>query len=681
MKQCITSLTIRLTLLFSIIGALFACNFDTGKSAEGGTSGTGIVRAAGLAKGTITGFGSVVAGGIRFDTDGATVDFNGESGTVDQLEVGMIVVVKGEVDTATFTGLAETVEFSFNVLGAIDVVDTDTRSIIAVGQRVIFDERTSFVNTDADSLAEGDIIAVSGLVDSNGTVLASYIEKLVTTPLVSTLQGLVGDLDLDASTFKIGDQTFDFSSAQLINMPNGLTEEGILIRVTLSGETGGAGQNEEKIFLVSSVEKVGSPLTGPPIELVSIEGIVTQALSGDQFFLGGSSVLVDDATEYVNGTRNDIAVDTVLRVEGHVNTDELLVATRITFTPKSLGIIEAIVDEINSAQNTIKLLGKTVLVDNFTVMLDKSDANIREFSLANISVGDRVVVNIEDTSAGVIASRVERVNTTTDPSVAIEGPVDAPISDPVFSIAGTTVDTTALEDNLGFSEGDIHPITRAGFFSAIQPGMVARATGTFTSGVFSPDKVTIVHCCHFGFYPAPGVFVGSTDVMFTWDGSLNTDANSTNVNATLSSPSTFFAWSWQAREVRIFGPGEYVFDTGLDWMESTQFGTTNLGGKLIRLTVGPGQLGAHMLMDWGPDVIGSPCGKDGCNIDIAVLWDVNGVYTGSTGISDDLGAKGQIFNLASVDGDGDGVPGFAMVEYWFQGVNVVFNLNITSPPQ
>ena len=68
---------------------------------------------------------------------------------------------------------------------------------------------------------------------------------------------------------------------------------------------------------------------------------------------------------------------------------------------------------------------------------------------------------------------------------------------------------------------------------------------------------------------------------------------SNNVNATLSTNATIAGETSRAQDVRIFGPGSYVFIP--DWIRSlsTNFGTTNLGGTPLNLTVGAGQIGMH----------------------------------------------------------------------------------------
>src|SRR3989338_5821705 len=55
---------------------------------------------------------------------------------------------------------------------------------------------------------------------------------------------------------------------------------------------------------------------------------------------------------------------------------------------------------------------------------------------------------------------------------------------------------------------------------------------------------------------------GNNDTTFTWDETLRTAlVTDGTYNATLSSPTPFFGKIWTAKNVNIYGPGTYVFDS------------------------------------------------------------------------------------------------------------------------
>jgi hypothetical protein len=157
--------------------------------------------------------------------------------------------------------------------------------------------------------------------------------------------------------------------------------------------------------------------------------------------------------------------------------------------------------------------------------------------------------------------------------------------------------------------------------------------------------------------PTGDLVGGADDIFFSWNGSLYTTNDPANQAPNMSMgsalPQPFFGFPWSAHDIRAFGPGDYTF-------------TTSRGGTL-NLHVDPDQIGAHMLFDWSTNL----------NIDVVLAWDLNGVFVGSNGTADDLGAKGKSFALASIDADGDGLPGVPMADGPFKGFNANFNIKLT----
>lgn len=166
---------------------------------------------------------------------------------------------------------------------------------------------------------------------------------------------------------------------------------------------------------------------------------------------------------------------------------------------------------------------------------------------------------------------------------------------------------------------------------------------------------------------------GTNDVTFTWDGTVFT-SNSDYTgpggasNATLASSTPFNGVPWFAHTVQIFGPGTYTFASG--------------AGDLT-MTVSQGQLGAHMLFDWGPST----------NIDVVVVWGQgaafsncesnaqfgaegtsNCLYTGPTNTAGNT--VSTVWDLVSTDDDGDGTLGVPMVpnDGPFASYNANFNV-------
>ncbi len=69
--------------------------------------------------GSITGLGSVIVNGIRYDDSGASISLNGASGSPDALKLGMVVRIQGgAVTAATLPGGLATATASSIVCGS-----------------------------------------------------------------------------------------------------------------------------------------------------------------------------------------------------------------------------------------------------------------------------------------------------------------------------------------------------------------------------------------------------------------------------------------------------------------------------------------------------------------------------------------------------------------------------------
>ena len=196
---------------------------------------------------------------------------------------------------------------------------------------------------------------------------------------------------------------------------------------------------------------------------------------------------------------------------------------------------------------------------------------------------------------------------------------------------------------------------------------------------------------------------GAIDVVVTWDQESTTDVASTDFNMTIVSanPTPFKGFPWFAHHVRTFSEGSYQIDTTCTTTQ-LETGIAACNGYLpltgpptvqteserfVTLNVGPGQIGAHMLFNWGATNPGSVCGLANCNIDVGIVWDQNEQWTDpdpSSAKTNTLyfGRPGEIgpapdasWDLVSTDPDGDLINGIKMVDGPFRGFNANFNFN------
>lgn len=175
------------------------------------------------------------------------------------------------------------------------------------------------------------------------------------------------------------------------------------------------------------------------------------------------------------------------------------------------------------------------------------------------------------------------------------------------------------------------------------------------------------------------VFGGTNDIIFNWDQSLNTAESDLNFNMKISSegPWPFFDFVWSAHHTRAFGPGTYSFDSGCTVAEvettGCPAGSAANTGPAVTMTVGAGQVGAHILFDWS-----SSKNIDVVNVwNIDAVWDrhgdtdlINKLYDGEAGLAPD---PLKPWKLVSTDVNGDDVNGSPMVDGPFGGFYANFN--------
>lgn len=173
-----------------------------------GSGGTGITPMASV--GTVSGFGSIIVNGTRYDISTARMLLADATA----LKLGMTVNVFGSVEPSLAQGTATLVVSAADLRGTVAALDAG---------RGTFDVLTLHVSTDAATvyagglaslagLANGSIVQVYGVPGGNGALHATRIERLA-APAELVVAGTVTGLDTRAATFRIGSLTVRFGSA------------------------------------------------------------------------------------------------------------------------------------------------------------------------------------------------------------------------------------------------------------------------------------------------------------------------------------------------------------------------------------------------------------------------------------------------------------------------------------
>ena len=469
---------------------LIGCGGSGGSSTGGttaGIDGTGSPSPiAVVSAGTVTGFGSVIVNGVRFETASASFTIDGQPGTQSELAVGDFVIVKGELDdNDSSQGTAQSITFDDVVEGPIAAVDSLTSTLTVLGQTVHVTPDTSFDDSiqpqSLAGFAVNDVVEISGLVASDGSVTATRIEPKLNA-VEFELTGLVVNHNGVDMTFNINSQIIDYSSAMLMDFDNGMIDDGDLVEVRASTVLGGNGE-----LLVTRVEFKGEAISGDNGDLAELEGFITRFNGITDFDVAGFPVTTSGNPLIEGGIVADLGLDIKVEVEGSLE-GGVLVATKIDIRRSNAVRAIALVDSVNAANSSFVMLGITIKVDTQTRLEDKSTLDVETFSIADLTVSDYVEVRgieFPADSGEILAGRLEREDV--DNNTELQGFVEVgSVADPSFSILGVSV---ATNGSTVFRDINDVVIDSATFFATAE-GQLVKVDGTeITDTAISANQV------------------------------------------------------------------------------------------------------------------------------------------------------------------------------------------------
>jgi cytochrome c-type biogenesis protein CcmE len=403
---------------WALLGFLLVLMSCSSNSNGGGTGGTGSPV---VAFGTITAFGSIVVNGIEFDIADATITLNGQSGTATDLQLGQVVTVRGTLAPGDAVGKADRVVFENNARGPIDSIDLDVSSLVVLGQTVRVDNRTQFGGTPSLSgLGVGNIVALSGFVDADGELRATRVDKTqdaFTPDIEIEATGTIADLNEVNQTFMLNRLRVDFSAAQLLNFTGGRLQNGQFVDVTSL-------QNVvDSVLRADRVEVKTVGIQGNTGEAVELQGIITRVISADTFVVNGQPVQITPDTVFERGTRDNIAENVAVEVEGVFAADGLIVVGEV---------------ELGAG---IKLRGFITRVTSLTSFeVDDQPVQITPDTMFEGALADNLKPGILVEIEGFF--RQEGVFTATEIGFLLQGLITRVTAADTFVVDGTTVQIT-----------------------------------------------------------------------------------------------------------------------------------------------------------------------------------------------------------------------------------------------
>jgi hypothetical protein len=280
--------------------------------------------------GSVSGFGSVFVNGIEWFTESAVVTLDGVAGSESDLRLGMVVEVRGLPLPDDATAEALSVEFDDAIQGPVEAIaetSPTSRTLQVLGQTVILDaDDTRFDDSDPGSgfqlhsVAVGDVLEVSGLLDGAAAIHATWVRRLGSLALGVTpveLEGVVSGWS-EGEGFELGAVAVEFGPGTDLSELAGALADGLPVEVE--------GVLVEPALVLA--DRVG-PSQAPPREIAgfSLEGIVSGFASLADFRVAGQPVDAS-AASFLPADPSFVSDGARVEVEGPI-VDGVLIAEEV----------------------------------------------------------------------------------------------------------------------------------------------------------------------------------------------------------------------------------------------------------------------------------------------------------------------------------------------------------------
>lgn len=336
----------------------------------------GAANAESFTTGPITGFGSVIVGGVRFDDTTAIVI--SEDGVVlrgYRFRLGQVLEIDaGRINRAEMRSVALRIALGGALVGPVSNVDSAGSTVTLLGQTVLITSSTVFDTSIVGGLGgvtAGGVYEVHGLFDpANRRFVATRVD---TAPGATEyrLRGVVSELDTTAKTFKIGSELINYAGVPNADVPTALAN-GQLVRVRLqTTQVNGA--------WVATALRHGVRAIEPRPE-VHVEGVINAYTSPQAFEVNGLKVDASNA-RFPDGQAG-VVLGARVEVEGAI-VNGVLVATEVSLRERRDPMLRLL--EFRGEMSNLNTTAKTFALRGLTISYAGSVTyrNGTEASLAN----------------------------------------------------------------------------------------------------------------------------------------------------------------------------------------------------------------------------------------------------------------------------------------------------------
>jgi len=320
----------RRTALLTLTGAalhLTGCGGGGGGGLAGLTSGgTG---GGSFTSGTITGLGSIIVNGIRYDDSAASVVSRDDSTpSARALKLGMVVSIQGSAVTpaATPTAIAEATASRISVgsewQGPIDALGNTTLTVFGLTVDTLASTVFEGAALQFSELLSNHYVEVYGYLDTTtGHLQATRIESSTTQPAQYRLSGVVSAKASDQATFQIG-STRMVLAAQIEQPAAWNNGDVVRVQLNTTPQTGVA----DTLWTATRLQLLSSPLLEFEIDdddEAEIHGTITAFVSNQSFQVNGIPVNASSAS--ISGT---LGLGVRVEIKGTVSA-QIVVAEKV----------------------------------------------------------------------------------------------------------------------------------------------------------------------------------------------------------------------------------------------------------------------------------------------------------------------------------------------------------------
>lgn len=480
MKTCMSGFKTA-SLGAALLLALAGCSGGGGVSSSNSTSSstTSGTPVANATNSVITGeiqtfeLSGFVMAGLNVDDTSANIVINQTSSTDSNLKNSMVFSSTGNISGTSISLGTNTM----TVQGLVGVVSANSMNAIGLGGTMTVDGQTVYASPETAAVSNLDLstsgvpvnsyLEISGYADGAGKFYATWMKVIASTYTSGdqAISGVISSLSTGATTFQIGGETVNYSSATL---PGIALSDGQYVQVySNTAPSSATTMSAASVSLINS----GVHQFGPSGNPVLAEGVITSANSGSDFFLNGMEVKTSSSTKIEDLLNNTLSGSNIttgatdhdkIIVQGKVDSNNILQATLIkfgfgTYNPPKMLMVQSNMNTYSSS-NTIEIAGipiYQVQQGNVYNYIDYSAAANRDATASSFTSSDDLQeYGYEDNGHFYETMIVRTANTNT----GCEGVVSTGTGGYTYAINGINLDTNT-SGTIGLAIGNTVNVT------------------------------------------------------------------------------------------------------------------------------------------------------------------------------------------------------------------------------